>query len=72
MVDEGMGYAISFDKLINVSGNSNLCFRPLEPKLEENYKNQYIEMTDEKESKAYPLNLPLLLFLFVQGQNHAS
>lgn len=34
MVDEGMGYAVSFDKLINVSGDSNLCFRPLEPKLE--------------------------------------
>ena len=34
MVDEGMGYAISFDKLINVSGNSNLCFRPLFPKIE--------------------------------------
>lgn len=34
MVDEGMGYAISFDKLINVSGESNLCFRPLSPKLE--------------------------------------
>lgn len=34
MVDEGMGYAISFDRLINVSGDSNLCFRPLYPKLE--------------------------------------
>lgn len=34
MVDEGMGYAISFDKLINVSGDSHLCFRPLEPKRE--------------------------------------
>lgn len=34
MVDEGMGYAISFDKLINVSGNSNLCFRPLSPCIE--------------------------------------
>lgn len=33
MVDEGMGYAISFDKLINVSGESNLCFRPLKPTL---------------------------------------
>ncbi len=32
MVDEGMGYAICFDKIINVSGESNLCFRPLEPK----------------------------------------
>lgn len=34
MVDEGMGYAIGFDKLINVSGESSLCFRPLSPKLE--------------------------------------
>ena len=33
MVDEGMGYAVCFDKIINVSGNSNLCFRPLEPKI---------------------------------------
>lgn len=31
MVDEGMGYAICFDKIINVSGESNLCFRPLTP-----------------------------------------
>ena len=31
MVDEGLGYAICFDKLVNVSGDSNLCFRPLEP-----------------------------------------
>ncbi len=34
MVDEGIGYAISLDKLINVSGESNLCFRPLCPKVE--------------------------------------
>lgn len=34
MVDEGIGYAISLDKLVNVSGNSHLCFRPLEPKVE--------------------------------------
>ena len=34
MVDEGLGYAICFDKLVNVSGNSNLCFRPLQPKIE--------------------------------------
>ena len=31
MVEEGLGYAICFDKLINVSGDSHLCFRPLEP-----------------------------------------
>lgn len=34
MVEEGLGYAVCFDKLINVSGESNLCFRPLSPKME--------------------------------------
>lgn len=33
MVDEGIGYAIGFDKLINVSGDSHLCFRPLKPNI---------------------------------------
>lgn len=32
MVEDGMGYAICFDKIINVSGDSSLCFRPLEPR----------------------------------------
>ncbi len=34
MVDEGMGYAICFDKIINVSGDSKLCFCPLSPRIE--------------------------------------
>ncbi|MEC2077789.1 LysR family transcriptional regulator [Metabacillus fastidiosus] len=34
MVDEGIGYAITLDKLVNTSSDSNLCFRPLEPRLE--------------------------------------
>lgn len=29
MVDEGMGYAISFDKIINTSCTSRLCYKPL-------------------------------------------
>lgn len=29
MVEEGLGYAICFDNIINTTGNSNLCFRPL-------------------------------------------
>lgn len=33
MVDEGMGYALTLDKLVNTTG-SNLCFRPLKPRLE--------------------------------------
>lgn len=34
MVEEGVGNAITFAKLVNVSGDRNLCFRPLEPRLE--------------------------------------
>ena len=31
MVEEGLGYAIGFDKIINTTGDSRLCFRPLSP-----------------------------------------
>lgn len=34
LVDEGMGYALCLDKLINTTGDSKLCFRPLYPPLE--------------------------------------
>ena len=34
MVEEGMGYALCLDKIVRTSGDSPLCFRPLEPKLE--------------------------------------
>ena len=33
LVDEGLGYALCYDKLINTKG-SNLCFRPFSPRLE--------------------------------------
>lgn len=32
MVDEGLGYALAFDKIINTA-NTNLCFKPLQPSL---------------------------------------
>lgn len=35
LVDEGLGYAIVLDKIINTGDNSNLCFRPLEPAVED-------------------------------------
>lgn len=38
MVEEGLGYAIGFDNIINTSGNSPLCFRPLSPKREESLR----------------------------------
>lgn len=34
LVEEGLGYAVCFDRIINTSGNSRLCFRPLTPRLE--------------------------------------
>jgi DNA-binding transcriptional LysR family regulator len=34
MVDEGIGYAVVLDKIVNTSSDSNLCFRPLKPRLE--------------------------------------
>ena len=34
MVEEGLGYAICLDKIVNTSGDSRLCFRPLSPQLE--------------------------------------
>ena len=33
LVEQGVGYAVSLNKIINTSGNSNLCFRPLYPEL---------------------------------------
>ena len=34
MVEDGAGYALSLEGLINTTGDSPLCFRPLQPKLE--------------------------------------
>lgn len=34
MVEEGLGYAICLEKLVNINDETNICFRPLYPKLE--------------------------------------
>lgn len=34
LVEEGLGYVLTLDKLVNTSENSRLCFRPLRPKME--------------------------------------
>lgn len=36
MVKKGFGYALSFDKIIDTSENSDLCFRALKPELKTN------------------------------------
>lgn len=33
MVDAGIGYAVTIDKVANTTESSNLCFKPLEPRL---------------------------------------
>ncbi len=33
LVEENVGYAVTLDKIINTTGNSNLCFKPLYPEL---------------------------------------
>ncbi|MBQ8973743.1 MAG: LysR family transcriptional regulator [Clostridia bacterium] len=46
MVEEGMGYAVGLDRLINTSGDSNLRFIPFAPKLTSNlyvaWKKQFV------------------------------
>jgi DNA-binding transcriptional LysR family regulator len=39
MVEEGVGYAVCLEKLVNTTGDSNLCFRPLEPRFESHLYN---------------------------------
>ena len=34
MVEAGIGYAVTIDKIANTSESSNLCFRPLTPRLD--------------------------------------
>lgn len=34
LVEDGLGYAVCFDRLINVTGDSKLCIRPLIPRIE--------------------------------------
>ena len=34
MVESRIGYAVTIDKIANTTASSNLCFRPLEPKLD--------------------------------------
>ena len=36
MAREGLGYVLTFDRLADTSQESELCFRPLTPKLETN------------------------------------
>lgn len=33
MVEDGIGYAVSFDRLVDTSDASKLCFRPLVPEI---------------------------------------
>lgn len=64
LVEEGLGYAIGLDKIINTSGNSTLCFRALSPRQEASMsviwkKYQVLSKASEKfieEIKKLPLS----------------
>lgn len=46
LTSEGFGYAICFDNLVNTQGDSNLCFRPLSPRLEAEASIVYTKSVD--------------------------
>ena len=53
MVEEGMGYALCLDKLVNTTGDCQLCFKPLFPPLESKLsvvwkKNQVLSKASQK------------------------
>lgn len=58
MVEEGLGYAICFDKLINTTGNSLLTYRPLAPSV--NVENYFIWKKHQVLTKASQCFLDLV------------
>lgn len=60
MVRKGFGYALSFDRLIDTSDESDLCFRPLLPELK---TNMYIIW------KKYQIFSPISEKLLLEMQN---
>lgn len=73
MVEEGFGYALCLDKLVNTTGGSPLCFRPLEPRLEVHLnlawkKHQSLSKAAEKLLEQLQEELPR----FALGQQPAS
>lgn len=61
-VEEGCGYALCLDRILNTSGNSKLCFRPLYPALEAEMsliwkKYQIFSKPAEKFLQAFKENL---------------
>ena len=60
MVEDGIGCAISFDKLVDTSENSPLCFRPLSPEI--SIRPTLIWKRDQK--------LSIVSQLFIDRLNH--
>ena len=62
LVTQGFGYALCLDRLINTTGNSPLCFKPLNPPLKSNLnfvwkKNQVFSNAGKKFIEALKLEL---------------
>ena len=53
LVDKGLGFALTLDKLVNVTDTTKLCFKPLSPKLDLEInivwkKNQFFSKASQK------------------------
>lgn len=68
MVQDHMGYALCLDKIINVSGDSPLCFRPLDPPLKAGM--HIVWKKYQRFSKAAEKYLSILLDHAAAEKNH--
>lgn len=70
MVEEGIGYAVTLDKIVNTSSDRNLYFRPLEPKLESGLN--VVWKKHQVFSKAAQVFFEEMQHQFSKGQTHVS
>lgn len=70
MVEEGIGYAVTLDKLVNTSSERNLCFRPLEPQLESGLN--VVWKKHQIFSKAAQVFFEEMQHQLSKGQSHVS
>lgn len=65
LIEAGIGMAFTFDHLINTTGNSNLCFRPLVPKI--NAELYLVWKKNEMFTKAAELFLKQIQIHLISG-----
>lgn len=69
MVTENIGYALCLDRLINTTGDSELCFTPLEPKIEVGLN--IVWKKSQVFSKAAKKFLELMIKVIIDDKNNS-